>query len=239
MSPALSCERPAPGLVIWQPARGFRFALDPFILAGWALEGGAPGSFLDAGTGSGVIALLVGRLGFAGEGVDIKDEWIALARRSAAQSEDVFGRPLAERLDFQVQDLRARQADPVDLVLCNPPYRQPGRGPLPADPLAAAARVALHGDLDALIPALCRAGRRVAMVLPAIRAEEAIALLAASGTPLARRCNVGQVLVLLEGRSDHSGPVSFEAIDAPAERRFPARVRDWYAALGAPLPQIG
>ena len=29
----LTVERPAPGLVIYQPSRGFRYAMDPFLLA--------------------------------------------------------------------------------------------------------------------------------------------------------------------------------------------------------------
>ena len=34
-------EVPGPGLAVWQPARGFRYAADAFWLAGFALEGGA------------------------------------------------------------------------------------------------------------------------------------------------------------------------------------------------------
>lgn len=189
----LTREEPAPGLHIWQPARGFRYGMDPVLLAAFALDGGRPARFLDAGTGSGLIALLLARLGLVGEGVDIVPEWIELARRSAADS----GLEVA----FQVQDLRLRRADPVDLVLCNPPYWPLGAGPLPSEPMRAAARHELHGALSELIPALCRAGERVALVVPARRAEEAARLLAQHDRPLARRVRVDQTLVLLEGRA--------------------------------------
>jgi hypothetical protein len=40
--------------------------MDPFFLAAWALEGGPPGRFLDAGTGSGIVALLLTVFGGGG-----------------------------------------------------------------------------------------------------------------------------------------------------------------------------
>ena len=82
----LSCDEPAPGLKVWQPRRGFRYGLDSILLAGWALEGGRPKRFLDVGTGSGIVALLLARLGIPGVGIDVRSDWIDLARRSAEDS---------------------------------------------------------------------------------------------------------------------------------------------------------
>ena len=223
---ALTREEPAPGLVIWQPARGFRYAMDPMLLAAFALDGGRPRSFLDVGTGSGVIALLLARLGLEGEGTDIVPQWIDLARRSAEDS--------GSKVDFHVEDVRGRQAGPVELVLCNPPYWPLGEGPLPPDPMKAAARHELHGSLAELVPALCRAGERVALVLPARRADEAVALLAQHGRPLARRVRVDDTLVLLEGRGGGGGAEDIQVHTREAGGWSPW-ARAQYAKLGLVL----
>jgi tRNA1Val (adenine37-N6)-methyltransferase len=207
--------------------------MDPFFLAAWALEGGPPGRFLDAGTGSGIVALLLGRLGHRGQGLDIQPAWIDRARQSAARS------GLDAQLDFVQGDLRTAAPGGFDLALCNPPYFPVGAGPLPADPLKAAARHALFGDLDALLPALARLAPRVALILPPRRAAEAEARLAAAGRPLRRRCRLGSALVLLEGQ-DGGGPLHDEAFEPRGADGAPhPRVVGWYAALGARLAQIG
>lgn len=226
MSPDLTREEPAPGLWIWQPRRGFRFAMDPFLLVAFALDGGRPSRFLDVGTGSGVIALLLARLGVDGEGIDIQPEWISLAQRSAADS--------GLSLRFSVQDIRARAEAPVELALSNPPYWPVGEGPLPEDPLKAAARHELNGDLGAIIDGMARAAERVALVLPARREAEAVARLAGAGRPLTRRVRVEQSRVLLEGRAG-GALVHDEQITVFADGRWTPRARQMYASLGVSL----
>ena len=222
----LTVERPAPGLVIYQPRHGFRYAMDPFLLAGWALEGGRPESFLDVGTGSGVIALLLGRLGIPGEGVDVREDWVSLARRSAEES--------GLSTTFQVQDIRYRTNGAAALALCNPPYWPAGSGPLPSDPSRAAARYELHGALAEIVPALCRAGGRVAMVVPARRCDEAAALMARADRPLRRRVLVDDALALLEGERGATLEQD-ERVCARVDGVFSPWVREVYARLGARL----
>ncbi len=222
----LTVERPAPGLVIYQPSRGFRYAMDPFLLAGWALEGGRPEGFLDVGTGSGVIALLLGRLGIPGEGIDVRPEWISLAQRSARES--------GLSTTFKHQDIRTRTDPETALGLCNPPYRPAGSGPLPDDPSRAAARYELNGSLAEIVPALCRAASRVAMVVPARRADEAARLMLQAARPLRRRVWVDDALALLEGQAG----AHLEQDDRVAARingEFSPWVRALYARLGARL----
>lgn len=233
MEPGLDCtvEAPAPGLRVWQPRRGFRYALDPFLLAGFALEGGSPASFLDAGTGSGIVALLLARLGLPGVGLDVRPEWIGLCARSLAESRAAEGGPLP--LVFHVGDLRTWAAPPVELALMNPPYLPNGRGVLPADPLRAAGRHELAGALAELVPALCRAAPRVALVVPAARGPELEALLRASGRPPSRRLRVGEVLWLVEGRADHAGPPADDEAPAPRQDELPPRLAALYARVGA------
>lgn len=232
---ALSRDSPAPGLVIYQPARGFRYALDPILLVGWALQGGRPAAALDVGTGSGVIALLLARLGVPTTGLDIQPDWIALARRSAAESHDGAGRPLPVR--FEQSDIRIWNQDPAPLVLCNPPYLPLGRGRLPPDALRAAARHELHGALRELVPALARAGERVALVLPQARAAEAEALLAAAGRPVVRAARLG-ALALVEGRAG-GGALTREELPLRENGVWSSAVARLYAEAGARLASPG
>lgn len=221
-------ETPAPGLVIWQPKRGFRYSLDAFCLAGWALEGGTPEAALDVGTGSGVIALLLRHAG-VGEvvGIDVQEEWLPLARRSARDS--------GLDVRFACADVRTWPAPRrYPLVLSNPPYRPAGSGPVSPDPLRAAARHALHGDLGALVTAMAARGERVCLVLPQDQEARARLALSSSGRPLARRCTLGARLVLLEGRPG-GGPVHSEHVDLGDDLSESARVSGWYARLGVPL----
>lgn len=227
--PPLSRETPREDLVIYQPSRGFRYSMDPFLLASWALEGGQPGSVVDMGTGSGVMALLLARLGVSCTGVDVRPEWVAMARHSAAESE-------LDNVQFVQADVRTWDAPPVDLVVCNPPYFPAGRGPKSSDPLKAHARHELAGSLSDLIGAAAAMAPRVCLVLPASRSREAAKLLARHGLPLSRRMRLEPSLVLLEGRADAvPGEACEEIVPMRSRGRFHSRVVSMYARLGVVL----
>ncbi|MBN1336949.1 MAG: methyltransferase domain-containing protein [Deltaproteobacteria bacterium] len=224
---ALTRETPAPGLVIWQPARGFRYALEPFLLCGWALEGGWPRTAGDLGTGCGVAALLLARLGVRCSGWDVSEDWIRLARRSAEDS--------VLNVAFDVRDVRTLPLADLDLALCNPPYLPAGRGPGSPDPWRDAARTERHGTLDELAAAAVRTGRRACLVVPRSRAREAEHALERADAPVRRRCEVDSSLVLLEGRRHDPGPVAAEIAATRTREGWSPRVRAWYALLGARL----
>jgi len=225
--PDLTRESPAPGLVVWQPARGFRYALEPFLLAAWALEGGRPTEVADLGTGSGIAALLLARLGVRCTGIDVSEAWIRLARRSAADS------GLAVR--FVCTDARLLPPADLDLALCNPPYQPTGRGPASPDPWRDASRTERHGTLADLAWAAARTARRACLVVPVCRAREAVQALDAADAPVRRRCEVDGCLALLEGRRRDPGPVSTETVVTRDGSGWSPRVRSWYALLGAYL----
>lgn len=115
------------GLVVIQERRGYRFSLDPLLLADF-VACGDDARIVDLGAGCGVLALLLARR-FPGSSVVAVERQAAmadLARRNAALN------ALAERvavLEGDVLDLRRRFAvSSFDAVVSNPPFRVPGTG---------------------------------------------------------------------------------------------------------------
>lgn len=113
-----------------QPETGFHFSVDALLLACFAGPGAARRA-VDLGTGSGVVGL--GLLLNSGSerlhvtGLELNPEMIASARQNIA----LLG--LTERFSLvhcNVREVRRAHPEPesADLVVCNPPYRQPGRG---------------------------------------------------------------------------------------------------------------
>jgi len=116
-------------LRIAQPANGYRFSLDPLLLADFAgvRDGEA---VIDLGAGCGVIPLVLARrFGTARfVGVELQEEMAALAKRNVALN------GLSGRIEIVGEDVKSlRYHFPVssfDRVLANPPFRKPGSGRL-------------------------------------------------------------------------------------------------------------
>ncbi|KHK01016.1 tRNA1(Val) (adenine(37)-N6)-methyltransferase [Desulfovibrio sp. TomC] len=133
-----------------QPEGGFRFGSDALLLAAFAAT--LPGTrAADLGTGCGAAGLgwLLAAPDPAGTvlGLD-KDPAMAAA---AGQNAAALG--LADRFTAGCVDVRAiREADQpgpesCDLILCNPPYRDPASGRRPAGQARDAARFEVDGSL--------------------------------------------------------------------------------------------
>ena len=126
-------------LHLWQPAKGFRAATDPVLLA--AACPAVPGqSVLDLGTGVGSAALcLAARVpGLALTGLELQPFYADLARRNAAEN--------GVALDVLTGDLSQMPAQlrrSFDHVIANPPYYARGGTPSPDRGRA----LALQGDL--------------------------------------------------------------------------------------------
>jgi len=114
-------------LRIVQPRHGYRFSLDPLLLADFA--GVRPGErAVDLGTGCGVIALLLARLeeSCSVTGVEFQPEMAGIAERNIRLNELS---PRVEVVSADVVSLKTRfPVDSFDLVVSNPPYRRPGTG---------------------------------------------------------------------------------------------------------------
>ena len=104
--------------------------------------------------------------------------------------------------DFQNMDVRSYEGDPVDLVLCNPPYFPLGSGSVSPDPLKAAARHECAGGLSDLVRAGARFAPRVCLSVPRVRQGEAEDALASADRPVVRRLILREGIVLLEGSRD-------------------------------------
>lgn len=166
MNEVLPCPAPAPllhpdetldalgygDLQIIQPQQGFRFSIDPVLLAGFA-QSKAGERWIDLGCGSGVLPLLLARreTKLRITGVEIDQASAERARRNV-----VLNR-LEEQIDIIQGDLRelrqTQGAQSCDVVITNPPYRRPESGRISAGVDRAIARHEVQGSLDDFLEA--------------------------------------------------------------------------------------
>jgi len=114
-------------LRIIQPRDGYRFSLDPLLLADFA-GGGEVGGVIDLGAGCGVIPMLMARKRGSSRivGVEVQEEMAALAGRNVVLN------GLSDRVEILCCDILSLRnyfpASSFDLVVANPPYRKQGTG---------------------------------------------------------------------------------------------------------------
>jgi tRNA1Val (adenine37-N6)-methyltransferase len=133
-----------------QDRGGYRFSIDAILLASQA----APRSedkVVDLGTGCGIISLILAyrHPGSTIYAVEVQDE---LARLADANVKD---NQLQDRISVLATDMKSLMpemtAGPVDLVVCNPPYRRPNSGRINPNQQRAIARHELKADLQDVI----------------------------------------------------------------------------------------
>jgi len=102
---------------ILQPAKGYRYSLDPFLLAGF-VEPGEHERIVDLGTGNGIIPLLLAK-SFPDAlfvGIDIQRPPLVFAKNNA---------PFATFLHADVREARSiLRGESFDMAVSNPPYRK-------------------------------------------------------------------------------------------------------------------
>lgn len=160
-----------------QPSTGYRYSLDPFLLAGFTAEcppSAKAARVIDLGTGNGILAALLGKMYPASSfvGVDIRKSGLSHARGNAP------------RALFVNADIRVAGAlfpsGAFDLAVSNPPYRKAGDGRMNPDGDKAVARHEVALTLDELIAAarhLLRDGGVFCLVHLAERSTELMHLL--------------------------------------------------------------
>lgn len=114
-------------LHLWQPRRGYRAATDPVLVA--AACPARPGEkVLDLGCGAGAAALcLAARVpGLVLTGLELQEDYAALARRNAAENGIAM-----EVITGDIADMPAALRRGFDHVIANPPYYPRGGSPSP------------------------------------------------------------------------------------------------------------
>ncbi len=137
---------------ILQKKEGYRFSMDPILLAGFASVK-EKDRLLDLGTGGGILPFLLQKkhedkdLSFTG--VDIQADYIDMAQRSAKINE-------LTNLEFFVEDIKnlpEKYKASFDLVICNPPFYALDEGKISKKKDLALARHEVAVDLPAIIKA--------------------------------------------------------------------------------------
>lgn len=166
-------------LQIVQAIDGYRFSLDPVLLGHFA-AGCKLSTVVDLGTGSGVLPLLLAHLTQAETliGVELQSAQVVRAQRSVVLN------GLQRRVEIIQGDVRRIQrllpVGQADLVVANPPYRQPGRGRIAPGDERAAARHELAGGLVDFVAAavyLLNHSGRFAVIHLAERLPELLSLM--------------------------------------------------------------
>ncbi len=158
-----------------QRRRGYRFNLDPILLANFCGEEGIGAPVLDLGTGSGIIGLLLAtRYGAPSVvGLELQPLLFELAARNIRLN------GCERRMSLVLGDLRelskAFRPQSFEAVVCNPPYLPIRQGVVSPDPERAIARhEVLCGIADvarAAATVLTRGGT-LSLVYPAVRLAE-------------------------------------------------------------------
>jgi tRNA1Val (adenine37-N6)-methyltransferase len=151
-------------LTFHQPAHGYRFALEAFLLADF-VPAAVSAPLIDLGTGCGVVALFLARRfpHLCCVGLELQRSLAVLAQQN------VLGNGLAHRVHIVQGDIRqVSSLFPVGTfgtVVCNPPYRAVGNGRLNPHPEKAIARHELTLTLPQLVQAARHLLRRRGLLL--------------------------------------------------------------------------
>jgi tRNA1Val (adenine37-N6)-methyltransferase len=206
------------GVRVLQRRHGYRFNLDPILLAHFACARPLEGRVIELGAGCGIVSLLLARkFGVASVGLELQDSLYSLARRNVRLNG-------LERLVTLVRgDLReARAMFPAASfrnVLSNPPYH-PGRdGRINEAAEKAIARHQLACTPAEVVDAaahLLEPRGSLWLVVPAARVAEWLVVCArASLTPARLRCvhpREGRAAELALIRADKQGRAALEVL---------------------------
>jgi tRNA1Val (adenine37-N6)-methyltransferase len=165
-------------LICRQFRQGYRFSVDA-VLAAHFLEPGPNDAILDLGCGSGIIGLILAyrHPNVRVAGLEVQAELADLAEKNVIDN-DFGGRMEILHGDLcQIAELVA--AESFDGVVCNPPYRQPGRGRISLNEQRARARHELDAGLHDIVRAASFAVRNRGSVVVVYPARRATALITA------------------------------------------------------------
>ncbi len=135
---------------VTQSRTGYRFSIDAVLLANFA-DPRSGDKVLDLGTGCGIIPLILAYRQPCSSiyGVEVQTELAELAKSNVRENK-LEGRITVYCTDMNL--LRPEMtAGPVDLVVCNPPFRKEGSGRINPDTQRAVARHEIKTNLSDII----------------------------------------------------------------------------------------
>lgn len=115
-------------LQLFQPRHGYRYSLDPLLLARFCGQTLSGGRIIDFGAGCGIIALLLARINRDATVVAVENnpEMAALVEKNIRHND------LAGRVSVHAEDVinlrKSYHHSTFDLVVSNPPFRTPSSG---------------------------------------------------------------------------------------------------------------
>lgn len=127
-------------LRVYQPRHGYRYSLDPLLLARFCREVPPGGSIADLGAGCGIISLVLARINASASitAIENNPDMTAFIKQNIEQN-GLFGRVAV--ISDDIINLRRMLPDSTfDLVVSNPPFRKSGTGKVSPRPGRDAAR---------------------------------------------------------------------------------------------------
>ena len=186
-------------LQLFQPRHGYRYSLDPLLLARFCQTVKPEGSIIDLGAGCGIISLVLARINPDASVVAVENN----REMSQIIEQNIQCNSLADRVSRHTEDvIHLRSSYPhssFDLVVSNPPFRTAGSGKISPKAGRDSARhetTAGLGDFLAAAKYLVKPSGRICFIHLPSRLPEFISLA------------VGMKLSLLRLRMIHSNAES-------------------------------
>jgi len=133
-----------------QPAKGYRYSMDPFVLCSQVQTACSGDRILDIGCGCGIIPVVLGYCFPQSRiiGVEIQTELAKLAMKNVMDNE------LEQTVSIINKDITNMNPESTngsfDLILSNPPYKKQNTGRLNPDPQKAIARHEIAINIQSL-----------------------------------------------------------------------------------------
>jgi len=175
-----------------QPAKGYRYGIDSFLLARFAKF--AEGEVVcDLGAGVGILGLLALQRGKAKQvlAVEIQEElaWLSLENAKILKVSEKFEILHGDWREAK-KNLKAKR---FNVVVSNPPYRKAATGKVPPESSKAIAKHEIKGTMQDLLDAarhLLKPSGRLVLMYPTLRLEELIIELQGRGFKIQRMAMV-------------------------------------------------
>jgi tRNA1Val (adenine37-N6)-methyltransferase len=191
-----------------QNRSGYRFSIDAVLLA-WHTGPRPDDTVLDLGTGCGIIPMILAYRypGIKVYGIEVQADLADIARLNIEENN------MDRRIFIRCMDMKLLNHDitsgPVDLVVCNPPFRKVRSGKINPDQQRAVARHEIKTTLQDVIKtaySMLRTSGRFVIIYPAERITDILSQMRTTGIEpkwiriIHSGKNTNAKLILIEGK---------------------------------------